>query len=924
MKSLKNSIWLLLTLASMVGFAHASEPAATTTTTTSSCTQTTKPPILSVSLRQQRDNILQKHTTASPYDYKSGAQPINFRAIEPANNFSGSIVPSLQQTRSFFDSTHDCGYFALYNAISFNDPQTYNQLNRPGFVDFLAKALEAMSNPEPKWLDQLEERELRHIVRTLNLPVAVLTVHNLFFISERLKVVNANDEQELEKIFAEGLNEDSIENKISTQKLLNFLKGTDNRLALVVAIEQRGHWIAVNAERNNGTISFTIGDSMSPCVMVTQITAETKQSIISNLLKPLSPYHIALSNTIANWKNVITRELCGEEVETTVANNASTIEAEKDASPAAKPTQNQTLQVSPTNTLMRFITPSKIEGLTAGLAATYGIGVKMQKILKQKCFFHPQGLAVSIAIISGCCLIPVCTKTFTYINAWRNSNPGNTTANGDEKSQKIDSGTSKQPQTAPAQATIAQPMLTFEISQPVSAAEQASMPLATNNPTELIAQLHANFASSSKEELISLAMFSSLRPEQQRFFLNQRAQQHIAIAANQNSCSAPCVTSSSVKPLTPIFAERLVYDAPSKAQGVLLELGNNIPVRKIFIGVPGVGKTFTARALGVISERKHVCVNTSELTTQWQGSGSTNLATAVQECMESSYPSLIILDEMKPLTGSGHDVSPADRLLSLMDSVAGDPRVAFIATANTLDDVPAAVRSRFRDNIDIVDFQLPNTVVLARALEYHIREQKSRSTKLIINNDCLEDKFLTKIASRFNGFTQRDVEGLVCVVAGQALLKASHQIFRDCTPGSLIKRLKAMQPVTITQQDFIAGVREAKKHGNGWFAYVCQFFNDHPSLVEFVANVAVNSIFHCHNMSVTKQHYKEQTARDDARYKEQNAKDNARYAEANPKDWGSWLWKTGKEATGSIVTTGLGIGAGAGLVAGATAICSIQ
>jgi len=78
---------------------------------------------------------------------------------------------------------------------------------------------------------------------------------------------------------------------------------------MVVSIANRGHWIAIQANRNGNEISLTIADSMTQGSQSKVSKKDSRQNICV-LLKSLIPYHIALSNNIFAWKNVLTEEAC--------------------------------------------------------------------------------------------------------------------------------------------------------------------------------------------------------------------------------------------------------------------------------------------------------------------------------------------------------------------------------------------------------------------------------------------------------------------------------------------------------------------------------------------------------------------------------------------------------------------------------------
>lgn len=239
---------------------------------------------------------------------------------------------------------------------------------------------------------------------------------------------------------------------------------------------------------------------------------------------------------------------------------------------------------------------------------------------------------------------------------------------------------------------------------------------------------------------------------------------------------------------------------------------------------------------------------------------------AVRAYIDSIEPVLVILDEMKPLPGNEHE-SPADALISLMNEVGNDSRVAFIATANTLDNIPDTIKSRFSGENCVINFPLPNVTVLKSALEYHIKRYKEFSVKYpkksaLISENCTDDDFLSNLATQLKGLTQRDVERFVSLVVQRSKKTAIAKIHEARSFDSLEIDLANMSRAIITQQNFLDGVRAVQKQRSGYLIAIKQFCCNHPTVCDFAfrtveigAHMAFNLILHKQNMNMTERHH---------------------------------------------------------------------
>lgn len=136
----------------------------------------------------------------------------------------------------------------------------------------------------------------------------------------------------------------------------------------------------------------------------------------------------------------------------------------------------------------------------------------------------------------------------------------------------------------------------------------------------------------------------------------------------------------------------------------------------LLIGEPGVGKTTIAAALALASHRKMAFVSGAQLAgNQYQNSGiqavDEKIGIIKKDMQTSTSNYIVVIDEITALTkshkdnGQGH--ATTTHLWITLDHLLASNRVIVVATANTVDDIPEALKSRFGTNI--ITIESPNT-----------------------------------------------------------------------------------------------------------------------------------------------------------------------------------------------------------------------
>jgi len=134
-----------------------------------------------------------------------------------------------------------------------------------------------------------------------------------------------------------------------------------------------------------------------------------------------------------------------------------------------------------------------------------------------------------------------------------------------------------------------------------------------------------------------------------------------------------------------------------------------VPKGMIFLGPPGTGKTFFAKAMATSLNATVLIVSGPELKSKWVGESEQNLRQVFAKARQSA-PSIIVFDEIDSFatargtyTGSGVEHSMVNQLLTEMDGFRKEELVFIVGTTNFAESLdPALLRpGRFELQIDI-------------------------------------------------------------------------------------------------------------------------------------------------------------------------------------------------------------------------------
>lgn len=198
--------------------------------------------------------------------------------------------------------------------------------------------------------------------------------------------------------------------------------------------------------------------------------------------------------------------------------------------------------------------------------------------------------------------------------------------------------------------------------------------------------------------------------------------------------------------------ERIFKDL-SKA----IQFGVNIPKGVLLIGMPGCGKSLSAKAAAKLFKAPLLKMDMGSMMGKYLGESEANLRKAIK-IAEAASPCVLWIDEIEKMfsnTDSNNDTT--SRMFGYFLSWMQDKQssVYVIATANNAEVLPPELKRKGRFD-EIFCINLPNQKEREEIFKVHIKKK--------INNGCKCDKdgFQYKELSRMTeGFNGADIESLI-------------------------------------------------------------------------------------------------------------------------------------------------------------------
>ena len=233
-----------------------------------------------------------------------------------------------------------------------------------------------------------------------------------------------------------------------------------------------------------------------------------------------------------------------------------------------------------------------------------------------------------------------------------------------------------------------------------------------------------------------------------------------------------------------------VVTNPGKAQ----EFGLGFPKGVLLVGVPGCGKSLSAKAVAAEWRLPLLRLDPSNLYNKFIGESERNFKRAM-EASERMAPVVLWIDELEKAfaSGGGEDGGVSQRILgsflSWMQERTGD--VFVVATANDIARLPPEFLRKGRfDEIFYVD--LPNGTTRMEILEIHISSRGADPSTFDLH----------EIAVATAGFSGSEIE--------QAIVSALYTAFAEggtLSQALLMSEIQATKPLSVTMAERVEGIR---------------------------------------------------------------------------------------------------------------------
>lgn len=224
----------------------------------------------------------------------------------------------------------------------------------------------------------------------------------------------------------------------------------------------------------------------------------------------------------------------------------------------------------------------------------------------------------------------------------------------------------------------------------------------------------------------------------------------------------------------------------------------------LITGVPGCGKSLTAKAIGAAWQLPLLRLDIGKIFAGLVGSSEQNMRTAIKTA-EAIAPCILWIDEIEKgfagSSGSGDSGTSSRVFGSFLTWMQEKKESVFvIATANNIDKLPPEFLRKGRfDEIFFVD--LPT--LSERKLIWDLHLNKRLKSTEVLGDTKLDEKLYVLLAEQTEGYSGAEIEQ--AVVAG---LFDAFSEKRSIKTDDLVRSVKNMVPLSITQAETIETIRE--------------------------------------------------------------------------------------------------------------------
>ena len=236
----------------------------------------------------------------------------------------------------------------------------------------------------------------------------------------------------------------------------------------------------------------------------------------------------------------------------------------------------------------------------------------------------------------------------------------------------------------------------------------------------------------------------------------------------------------------------------------------NIPAPKgvLITGVPGCGKSLTAKAMSAIWQLPLLKLDMGKIFSGIVGSSEENMRRAIRTA-EAVAPSILWVDEIEKglggSTGTG-DSGTGARIFGTFLTWMQDKTapVFVIATANNISNLPPELLRKGRfDEIFFVD--LPTHKERKDIFNVHLKKRlfNTEIAKSILINGTIPDNILCELADMTEGYVGAEIEQVVISALYEAFFQNRELLLTD-----LKEVISNMIPLSVTQKEQIKALRD--------------------------------------------------------------------------------------------------------------------
>ncbi|NMA43141.1 MAG: AAA family ATPase [Oligosphaeraceae bacterium] len=245
-----------------------------------------------------------------------------------------------------------------------------------------------------------------------------------------------------------------------------------------------------------------------------------------------------------------------------------------------------------------------------------------------------------------------------------------------------------------------------------------------------------------------------------------------------------------------------VYKNLAKAKA----FGVDIPKGILIVGMPGCGKSLTAKASATLFNAPLLRLDVGKLLGKYVGESEDNLRRAIAVA-EAATPCVLWIDEIeKAFAGVGKDESGGGVTTRLFGYFLTwmqekDSTVYVVATANDIENIPPEFLRRGRFD-EIFSVSLPNSEERKKIFEIHLSRRKNNWKSLNINLNELVRKTTGNNNSR--DFSGADIESIVKTAIETAFWEE-----RELEQKDLIQAIEQTIPIAKTMAEKITKLKNS-------------------------------------------------------------------------------------------------------------------